>query len=98
MRRLTLGLLSALSVSCSWQRFDDVVENSPIVLLTRPKQIPGGFGTSLASGYDEDEDQVTLLVGGAPLTSGGAEFALGKADSPTLEARDAGHCMGSAAP
>jgi hypothetical protein len=88
--------LAALSAGCSWSRYDDVVKNSPIVLLNRPKDLANGFGTSLATGKVGSE--VTLLVGGAPLTSGGAEFELGTGDSPTLEARDTGHCLGSDAP
>jgi hypothetical protein len=98
MRALPLILLAALGAGCSWQRYDDVVEKSPIVLLSRPKEISSGFGSSLATGYDSEKDEVTLLVGGAPLKSGAAEFKLGKGDSPTLNARDTGHCMGSDAP
>jgi hypothetical protein len=90
---LGLGLLSA---GCSWTRYDDVIESSPIVLLNRPKGISSGFGSSLATGTVGEE--VTLLVGGTALSSGAAEFALGKSDSPTLDARDTGHCMGSDAP
>ncbi len=89
-------LLAASSVGCSWTRYDDIVENSPIVLLNRPKAVSDGFGTSLATATVDQS--VTLLVGGAPLKSGGAEFELGVGDSPTLEARDTGHCLGSDAP
>jgi hypothetical protein len=85
-----------LNVGCSWSRYDDIVENSPIVLLNRPKELSAGFGSSLATAKVGDD--VTLLVGGVPLTSGAAEFGLGTSDSPTLEARDTGHCMGSDAP
>jgi hypothetical protein len=88
-----LPLLAVLSLGCSWSRFDDVIENSPIVLLNRPKDITDGFGTSLAAARVNDE--TTLLVGGAPLTSGGAEFSLGSGDQPGQEARDSGHCLGA---
>jgi FG-GAP repeat protein len=87
---------AALSAGCSWSRYDDIVENSPIVLLNRPKAVANGFGSSLATA--SIDGSVTLLVGGAPLQSGGAEFELGTSDSPTLEARDTGHCLGSDAP
>lgn len=87
---LGLGLLS---LGCSWSRYDDVTENAPIVLLNRPKALSNGFGTSLAAARVKDD--VTLLVGGAALASGGAEFALGTGDSPSLEARDTGHCLGA---
>jgi FG-GAP repeat len=95
-RSVCLLLVGALSAGCSWSRYDDVVENSPIVLLNRPKALSDGFGTSLATATVGDS--VTLLVGGAPLKSGGAEFELGRSDSPTVEARDTGHCLGSDAP
>ena len=91
-----LVLVAAASAGCSWSRFDDVVEDSPIVLLNRPKDVADGFGSSLATATVGDS--VTLLVGGAPLKSGGAEFELGTSDSPTVDARDTGHCLGSNAP
>ena len=89
-------VLAASSAGCSWSRYDDIVENSPIVLLNRPKAVSDGFGSSLATATVGDS--VTLLVGGAPLKSGGAEFDLGTSDSPSLETRDTGHCLGSDAP
>jgi hypothetical protein len=89
-------LLGAWSAGCSWTRYDDVVENAPIVLLSRPKAVSHGFGSSLATATVGSS--VTLLVGGAPLRSGGAEFELGASDAPTVEARDTGHCLGSDAP
>ena len=99
-----LFVLAALSAGCSWSRYDDVVQNSPIVVLNRPKAVSDGFGSSLATATVAKPQaagvspSVTLLVGGAPLTSGGAEFELGFADSPTQEATDTGHCLGSDAP
>lgn len=93
--RLVVGLLplGLLTLGCSWTRFDDVTKDSPIVLLNRPKALSSGFGTSLAAANVSGE--VTLLVGGAALQSGGAAFSLGSGDSPTLEAMDAGHCLGA---
>lgn len=86
-------LLGALSVGCSWSRYDSITDDSPIVLLNRPKAVKDGFGSSLAT--FRNADGATVLVGGAPLTSGGAEFALGSSDAPAIEARDTGHCLGS---
>ncbi|HKY40523.1 MAG TPA: hypothetical protein VJN18_31530 [Polyangiaceae bacterium] len=93
---LCFALLGTTSMACSWTRYDDVVEDSPIVLLNRPKQLEGGFGASLATGTLEGEP--ILLVGGSPLTTGGVEFELGTGQSPTLDANDTGHCMGGEAP
>ena len=95
-RSACLLVMGVLSAGCSWSRYDDVVENSPIVLLNRPKAVSDGFGSSLATATVDDS--VTLLVGGAPLQSGGAEFELGTGESPTVEARDTGHCLGGDAP
>jgi hypothetical protein len=89
-------VLATLSAGCSWTRYDDIAENAPIVLLNRPKAVSGGFGSSLATATVGDS--VMLLVGGAPLESGGAEFDLGTSDAPTLEAVDTAHCLGSDAP
>lgn len=86
----------ALGLGCSWTRYDDVIEKSPIVVLNRPKDVATGFGSSLTTGTDGE--RVTLLVGGAPLSAGAVEFDLGQSDSPTLDARDLGHCMGSDVP
>jgi hypothetical protein len=100
-KQLALLALGVLSAGCSWSRYDDVVEKSPIVLLNRPKQLESGFGASLATGTapgKEGDIEVTLLVGGAPLRTGAAEFALGTGESPTLDAKDTGHCMGSDVP
>ncbi|HYP88992.1 MAG TPA: hypothetical protein VEQ59_12575, partial [Polyangiaceae bacterium] len=94
MRSATcLFLLGTLGLGCSWSRYDDVTENAPILLLNRPKDVKDGFGSSLAAATTSDG--ATLLVGGAPLSSGGAEFALGSSDSPSTEARDTGHCLGA---
>lgn len=96
MRRVGLLLLALSSAGCSWSRFDDVTENAPIVLLNRPKAVRNGFGSSLAT--LRTAEGATLLVGGVPLVSGGAEFALGSSDAPSIEARDTGHCLGADTP
>jgi hypothetical protein len=95
-RQLCIALLGATSLACSWTRYDDVVENPPIVLLNRPKQLESGFGSSLATGTLKGEP--ILLVGGSALTTGGVEFELGTGDKPTQDANDTGHCMGGEAP
>jgi hypothetical protein len=95
MRRAGLFFLLCSS-ACSWSRFDDVVENSPTVLLNKPKEIASGFGSSLA--VASRGGSVMLLVGGAPLREGAVEFDLGLGDDPTLDAGDAGHCRGSDLP
>jgi hypothetical protein len=93
---LAIALFGASTLGCSWTRYDDVVENSPIVMLNRPKQLESGFGTSLATGTLEGEP--ILLVGGVALSTGGVEFELGVGENPTLDAGDTGHCMGGSEP
>lgn len=82
--------LLLLCLGCSWSRFDDVVENAPIVLLNRPKTVKSGFGSSLASASAGGE--ATLLVGGLPKRGRAAAFSLGNSDAPILDAVDRGHC------
>ena len=79
-KQLAVLALGVASAGCSWSRYDDVTEKSPIVLLNRPKELESGFGSSLVTGTVGDE--VTLLVGGAPLHTGAAEFSLGIGDLP----------------
>lgn len=103
MRAAIVSLvLAASTLGCSWTRFDDVTENTPIVLLKRPKNVATGFGSSLAAARWTNsltgQTDVTLLVGGAELASGGAEFDLGTGDNPSLEASDTGHCLGGDGP
>ncbi len=84
------------SAGCSWQRFDDVSEKSPVVRLERPKSMRLGFGfglTTLSSG-----SSVQLLSTGAPRTQGAAVFELGQGEQPGVDALDAGLCDGSPDP
>lgn len=96
---LVLSAVAGANMGCSWWRYDDVVDanQTPIVMLNRPKEVAGGFGTSLATARVGKED-VKLLVGGSPLVSGGAMYNLGNGDTPGQEARDTGHCLGGTNP
>ncbi|HVY31170.1 MAG TPA: hypothetical protein VHB79_31655 [Polyangiaceae bacterium] len=95
---LVMSAVAGANLGCSWGRYDDVTDpdTAPIVLLNAPKELSGGFGTSLATGHLDDD--AILLVGGSPLVSGGAMFILGNSDSPGLESRDTGHCLGGTNP
>jgi hypothetical protein len=87
------GLLALLASGCSWSRFSDVTENSPIVRLERPDNMNTGFGVMLATGSLDGRS--LLLVGGEPGTSPAALFDLGKGDSPNLTALDSHFCDNS---
>lgn len=82
--------LAALTLGCSWGRFDELEENTPVVLLKRPKQVRTGFGSSLAT--SQTPNRVSLFVGGSPGRSTGALFDLGEEESPTLDAIGTGYC------
>ena len=94
MRLATLGLaaLVGLTASCSWTRFDDQQDNSPVILLKKPDKMGQGFGVSLATASNIEDKSVRLLVGGTATSSGAASYSLGTADQPNIDAVDTGHC------
>jgi hypothetical protein len=88
-----LGLLGGLALSasaCSWSRFDDLTDNSPVVLLDKPSSMKDGFGVSLATATHEGQSE--LLVGGTPNVSGAALYDIGDGDSPGTTSVDTGFC------
>lgn len=90
---LQLGSLLALTLAssaCSWSRFDDVTNDTPILLLDKPGSLKSGFGVSLSTATRGAETSV--LVGGTPGISGAALFDLGDATSPSTTAVDSGYC------
>lgn len=83
--------LVALAVGgCSWSRFGDVTENTPVVRLERPDNMNTGFGVILAPGNLDGRS--LLLVGGEPGTSPAALFDLGRGETPNLVAIDSHFC------
>lgn len=96
---VVMSAVAGANMGCSWWRYDDVTDSNqtPIVMLNRPKEVSGGFGSSLATAR-VGKDDVKLLVGGSPLVSGGAMYNLGSGDQPGQEARDTGHCLGGTNP
>jgi hypothetical protein len=88
--RLSLVAAAVLELGCSWQRFDEVSENAPIVLLKKPNKLESGFGVSLATATLDD--QVLVLSTGSAPASPGAVFDLGPGEAPGLDARDTGSC------
>ncbi len=89
---VALFAATGLSMGCSWARFDQLKEDTPVASLEEPKGMDSGFGNRLAT--TTVEDRVRLFVLGSPGRHGGASYDLGLADSPSLEASDAGHCTG----
>ncbi len=88
---VALALLTAGGgVGCSWSRFNDLSDETPVVALSKVEKM-SGFGVSLATARNEERS--LLFVGGAPGRSSGAAFELGQAASPMLDAVDTGHCL-----
>ncbi len=91
MSRCRIGatlLLLGAAAACSWTRFDDVSDNTPVVLLHQPDTI-SGFGSSLTA--LRDGPRLLLLAAGAPGTTAGTVlFNLGDGQSPGLDGFDIG--------
>ncbi|MEB2312850.1 MAG: hypothetical protein OZ921_09640 [Sorangiineae bacterium] len=92
----SLGAL-ALVTGCSWSRFDDVSEESPVVLLKRPGSLSSGFGFGVAALTGPD-GTTELISGGPPGRHGAAVFRLGSGDQPRVDASDTGQCKNAEDP
>jgi hypothetical protein len=88
--RVLVATLALLAGGCSWSRFSDVTEDTPIVRLERPDNMNTGFGVTLATGTLDGRS--LLLVGGEPGTSPAGLFDLGKGDAPNLATIDSHFC------
>jgi hypothetical protein len=92
-RALPAALLAPLLLSftgCSWSRFDDVTDSSPIVLLEKPRAMKQGYGVSVATVRRNDD--VEVLVGGGVGVSRAALYQLGTGESPSTTTVDSGYC------
>jgi len=96
LRLTVLGCLAFSASACSWSRFDNVTENSPVVLLHQPGAMKSGFGVTLTT--VTNGDQTGLLVGGTVTASGAALYDIGQAESPGTTAIDTGFCSGGGKP
>lgn len=90
VRTVALVSLVAATGACSWARFDDVVKDSPVVVIDKPDELNQGFGVSLATASLADE--VRLFIGGNDVNSPGAIYELGQGDMPQLDPIDVGSC------
>jgi hypothetical protein len=91
----TALVLALGACGCSWGRFDDVSENTPIVLLNEPGAARGGFGASLATAkVNTRVPRVLLLSGGGQGSGTASTFDLGSGDQPILDATDTAYCKG----
>lgn len=85
VRRALLGSVGALVLlaGCSWQRFDEVSERTPVELLERPRELNAGFGHAVAAAAVGE--RVLALVGGVPLVSRAATYELGYDERPGVQ-------------
>jgi hypothetical protein len=90
MARGLAVLFAVAACGCSWGRFDDVSENTPIVLLHEPGDLRGGFGVTLATA--KFGNRVQLLSGGGTGSGSAAVFEIGNADQPALDASSSAYC------
>lgn len=95
-RGALLAVLGSSVSACSWSRFDDVTDNSPIVLLSKPGAMKQGFGVSLATA--KHDTQVEVLVGGGQGISRAALYNLGSGESPSTTSVDTSFCTGGDPP
>lgn len=86
---LSLGAF-ALAAGCSWERFDELGEDPPVLGLETPPRMADDFGTTLAS--LPAGDRTSILVGNAPKTSGAATFLLGQDERATAAADSSDYC------
>ncbi|HET7542442.1 MAG TPA: hypothetical protein VFK05_21380 [Polyangiaceae bacterium] len=95
LRYAVLGVAFGGS-ACSWSRFDELTDSSPVVLLDRPAALTNGFGVSLATASNQGKTQ--LLVGGTVTASAAALYEIGQPDAPGLTAIDTNYCSSDEQP
>lgn len=89
--KAVLIVAAALASACSFTRFGDLEEDTPVVLLKKPGKL-SSFGVSLST--TTLGDRTDLLVGGAAGVSPAAVFSLGNGENPNVDAVDSGYCDG----
>ena len=94
--KTAIAIAASLPVvaGCSWGRFDEVTEETPVVLLHKPGELKTGFGVSLSTATLDK--RVRLLSAGGTGRTPAAVFDLGTGDQPTLDASQKGYCSQAA--
>ena len=90
----SIALMALAASGCSWSRFDDITDNSPIVLFDKPGSMKHGFGVSV--GTLTRDGQTSVLVGGAVGDSGAALYDIGDGETPGTTPIDSGYCSDTA--
>ena len=92
LRKLTASayltmLVGASMPSCSWTRFDDATDNSPVLIFKASSGL-NGLGTSVAA-IRAGSTTMALATG----SDGYAIYDFGSKNSPTTDAITVGHCL-----
>lgn len=90
IRRLLAFASGSLLLGCSWSRFDDVTTDTPVVILDKPGEVGGGFGSAMTA--LTLDDRALLLVHGTPGRTRAALFDLGTGTSPLESALSENFC------
>jgi hypothetical protein len=88
--KLFVAAVLVLACACSWTRFDDVQQDAPVLLLTKPDGVGQGFGASLAfAGVDGN---YRVLAASSPGAHGAAEYEIGGGQGTNHDAVRTGYC------
>lgn len=85
-------VLSLCVAGCSWNRFTELKEDTPVVRLSPSESYSGSFGVSLA--VAENSKRAELYVAGKEYAEGGLVYSLGIDEDPQPNPTDDGHCPG----
>ena len=88
-RLVSMMVLLAAS-GCAWDRFDALRDNTPVLGLEAPPEIPDDFAATLA-GLSAG-NRTSVLIGGAPKGSGAAVYLLGQDEEAVASAEDTDYC------
>lgn len=92
--RLPLVALALLAgLGCSWDRFDALRENTPVLELEPPTGLEADFGATLAG--LAAGDRTSVLVGTPPRSSFAAVYLLGLDEDAVTSAQDSEYCPAS---
>jgi hypothetical protein len=92
-RRTTPPLLLVAVLGCSWDRFDALRQNTPVVELLPSAGMEVDFGATLAG--LAAGDRTSVLVGSAAQSSGASVYLLGQDEDAAASAMDSNYCPAS---
>lgn len=88
--RRSLLVLTGFLVGCSWNRFTQLKEDTPVVQLSPSDSYSGSFGVALS--VAENSQHAELYVAGKAFAEGGLVYSLGLDDDPQPNPTDERQC------